>query len=202
MKSITFSEKELDFLRKQYQVELEEAEEYVKNIRNILDKVGSSENMAVPEPKVQEPKKRGRKPKVVIEKVSQPVEKIRKKPGRKPKVKIEEPVKEIKKRGRKPTIKKEEPVITEEKKVKKTRSDKGKKRLKKVLEKPVQPPTESETDKMFLSKKKVVKKKRNRRHGVVLTPMSKSFRIKEPEETPTTTETPDTSTETSPDKVE
>src|ERR1035438_6793880 len=178
MTSISFSEKELDFLLQQYQVELAEAEEYVQNIRNILDKIGSAEQL-----EAQEPKKRGRKPKIVSEQVSKPVEKIRKKPGRKPKVKIEQQVKEIKKRGRKPAFKKEEPVILEEIKARKPRSDKGKKRLNKPLKKPFQPPIESETDRIFLSKQKVVKKKRNKRYGVVLTPMSKPIWIKEPEET-------------------
>ena len=38
MKSIEFSDQELDFLRQQYLLELEEAENYVKSIKAVLVK--------------------------------------------------------------------------------------------------------------------------------------------------------------------
>ena len=73
MKTIRFSEKELEFIRQQYQVELKEAEEYVQNIKNIVEKIGVSETVAVLEPIKKEPKRRGRKP-TVVEK-AEPVKK-------------------------------------------------------------------------------------------------------------------------------
>ena len=97
MKSIKFSDKELEFIRQQYQVELEEAETYVKNIKNILNKIGVPSTAAMEEPIEQEPKvikRRGRKPKV---KKVEP--KIQKKRGR-PKAVVTEPIVQ-KKRARK-----------------------------------------------------------------------------------------------------
>jgi hypothetical protein len=44
MKTIKFSEKELGFIRQQYQVELEEAEEYVENLKNILSRISAPES--------------------------------------------------------------------------------------------------------------------------------------------------------------
>ncbi len=64
MKTIKFSEKELGFIRQQYQVELEEAEEYVENLKNILNKIGSAEDFLPVEKVVKEHRQRGRKPKV------------------------------------------------------------------------------------------------------------------------------------------
>lgn len=81
MKTIKFSEKELGFIRQQYQVELEEAEEYVENLKNILNKIGSPETFTPVEEVVKEPKRRGRKPKVqeeVILPEAEPIEKKRK----------------------------------------------------------------------------------------------------------------------------
>lgn len=81
MKTIKFSEKELGFIRQQYQVELEEAEEYVENLKNILKKIGAPEPFTPAEPVAKEPARRGRKPKVQKEltpPVAEPVEKKRK----------------------------------------------------------------------------------------------------------------------------
>lgn len=81
MKTIKFSEKELGFIRQQYQVELEEAEEYVENLKNILNKIGSPETFTPVEEVVKETKRRGRKPKVQKEVTlpeAEPVEKKRK----------------------------------------------------------------------------------------------------------------------------
>lgn len=81
MKTIKFSEKELGFIRQQYQVELEEAEEYVENLKNILNKISAPETFTPAEEPVKGPKRRGRKPKVQKELTSseaEPVEKKRK----------------------------------------------------------------------------------------------------------------------------
>jgi hypothetical protein len=63
MKSINFTEKELEFLRQQYTSELANAEEYVDQIIGILKKVGTPSTTK--EPVEREPKtvkRRGRKP--------------------------------------------------------------------------------------------------------------------------------------------
>ena len=79
MKSIEFTDQELDFLRKQYLMELEEAENYVKSIKSVLVKLGSPKPKKVAEPIGKIPKKRGRKPKVVNEQVLvKPIKKERK----------------------------------------------------------------------------------------------------------------------------
>jgi hypothetical protein len=81
MKTIKFSEQELGFIRQQYQVELEEAEEYVENLKNILKKIGVPDAFTVAEQVVKEPARRGRKPKVRKElpaPEAEPVEKKRK----------------------------------------------------------------------------------------------------------------------------
>jgi len=89
MKSISFTEKEFDFLRSQYQNELESAQEYVDQIKEILKKVGAPSKTPIEEPIEQEPKvvrRRGRKPKA--KKVEA---KIPKRRGRKPKAVVSEP---------------------------------------------------------------------------------------------------------------
>jgi hypothetical protein len=87
MKSIKFSDKELDFLREQYSEELANAEKYVEQIRDILRKLDvptktEKINLLETETKkdrkkdkkhkgkdslLKEPKKRGRKPKIDID---------------------------------------------------------------------------------------------------------------------------------------
>ena len=49
MKTIKFSDQELGFIRQQYQVELEEAEEYIENLKNILNKIGATETFTTPD---------------------------------------------------------------------------------------------------------------------------------------------------------
>jgi hypothetical protein len=81
MKTIKFSEKELGFIRQQYQVELEEAEEYVENLKNILNKIGTPEPFTLAEQVAKQPARRGRKPKDQKELTApgiEPVEKKRK----------------------------------------------------------------------------------------------------------------------------
>lgn len=171
MKAIKFSDTELDFIRQQYQVELEEAETYVENLKNILNKIGNTAK-GIETFEITEKKRRGRKPKIQI----------------KPTVKV------VKKRGPKPKIQKEEAIITGVNKGRKPRSDKGKKRLNNVKpikpvkmniqpKKPILPPTESQTDKMFVAKKKVKRRRNYKPQGVFLTPMSKPIKLKEVEET-------------------
>jgi len=117
MKAIKFSEKELEFLREQYQDELAQAKEYVDQIIEILNKLGVREKAQKeetvefkvykkrgPKPKVKvdkpkvEPKKRGRKPKIVVpilETVPEP--KPEKKEGKKKVSKVKAGKKAVKK---------------------------------------------------------------------------------------------------------
>jgi len=85
MKAIKFSEKELEFLREQYQDELSQAKEYVNQILEILKKLGVREKSVKEEPvEIKVYKKRGPKPKVkTVESKVEP-----KKRGRKPKITI------------------------------------------------------------------------------------------------------------------
>ena len=83
MKAITFTEKQIEFLREQYQDELAQAKEYVNQIIGLLNKLGVREKSVKEEP-------------VEI--------KVYKKHGPKPKVKVVEPKAEPKKRGRKPKV--------------------------------------------------------------------------------------------------
>jgi hypothetical protein len=93
MKSIKFNDQEIDLLRNLYQYELEEAENYIKKIKSLLNKIGVPIQMDLPGTEVKVQKKRGRKPKVVKEEpVPEVVKKERKKRTVKPKpVKPEEP---------------------------------------------------------------------------------------------------------------
>jgi hypothetical protein len=97
MKTINFSEEEISFLRHQYIEELNQAEQYVDQIKNVLKKLGGSAKTSKRETISEEPKigkKRGPKPKVKAVEITT----LRKR-GRKPKVEIIE-TKTSKKRGR------------------------------------------------------------------------------------------------------
>jgi|ERR1035438_9144298 hypothetical protein len=125
MKTITFSDKELEFLTQHYKDELSNTEAYLNQLKEILkkielpsdkatDKAGSTEPEVIqkkrgPKPKTKnsEPKvpgKRGRKPKIS----SLPFVEVKepKKRGRKPKSASlpETEIREPKKRGRKPKV--------------------------------------------------------------------------------------------------
>jgi hypothetical protein len=79
MKSIKFTDDELDFILDQYQMELEEAEKYVESLRNIIKKLGNPKPKKVAEPVEKQPNKRGRKPKLIKEEVLvKPIKKKRK----------------------------------------------------------------------------------------------------------------------------
>jgi hypothetical protein len=81
MKTITFTEQELEFLRDQYQFELEEAENYVESIKSILLKFGVTKPVDSPVNATAEKNggKRGRKPAAVKDKaVATPGEKGKK----------------------------------------------------------------------------------------------------------------------------
>jgi hypothetical protein len=107
MKSIKFTDQEIDFLQKQYLIELEEAEKYVESIKNLLDKLGNPKPKKVLEPVEKIPTKRGRKPKVVKEEVVVEVIKKKRKP-RKDKGNIRvKPIKPVLQE-----IKPQEPVLT------------------------------------------------------------------------------------------
>ena len=71
MKTISFTEKEHNFLLNYYKDELEEAVIYAESIRNIVAKL---EGELV---QVKKPGRRGRKPKVVTETPVQPVKRGR-----------------------------------------------------------------------------------------------------------------------------
>lgn len=89
MKAIKFSEKELEFLRLQYQDELAQAKDYVDQIIDILNKLGVPSKAIKEEAKEKEPKqykKRGSKAKA--KKVV--AQKEPKKRGRKPQVSVVE----------------------------------------------------------------------------------------------------------------
>jgi hypothetical protein len=102
MKSIKFTDDELDFIRQQYQVELEEAQKYVESLKNIIKKIDSPKSVETIE--IPEKKRRGRKPKVqkeesLIPELVKKGRKQRKDKGKKRRrpdkpVKVEKPVKE------------------------------------------------------------------------------------------------------------
>jgi len=175
MKSINFTEKELEFIRQQYQVELEEAETYVENIKNILNKIGVPSTAAMKEPIEQEPKvikRRGRQPKA---KDVEP--KVPKKRGRKPKAVIAEP-KVPKKRGRPFKV---APVPTSEPK---KRGRKPRVSAEPTSQPKPVPTAEPKVEKKIVKKKSPIRRRRSNWGGVRLTPMSKPIRLKEPKEEP------------------
>ena len=154
MKSIKFTDQELELLRGLYQQELEEAENYILKVKSLLNKMGVPEPVKESEPELKIPKKRGRKPKVVKEEVVPAVIKkerkprmVKEKPIKQEEPKVENietpiPVKKIRKKRVtkvKPVKQKETKVeksttIIPIKKERKPRSDKGKNRSK-----PIQP---------------------------------------------------------------
>lgn len=154
MKSIKFTAQELELLRNQYQLELVEAEKYVQEIKNILEKLG------VPQIEDKNPPK--------------------KKPGRKrePVTPVEEtPVKKGK-RGRKPKeqslpIAPVETIVTIPEKVKKEKTPKKEKPLKSVPESIVEIIIPEPPKKKEVPKKKTTRKSSNKRKGVVLKNLSK-----------------------------
>jgi len=122
MKTIKFSDNELEFLRNHYELELMEAENYIAEIKNILKKLGAELKAEIPEtPK----KKRGRPRKVKDEgtamdkgsgkkaDVKVVVKKERKKPGPKPKKKKITPKKKVAKKVAKKVVKKAAPKPAE-----------------------------------------------------------------------------------------
>ena len=148
MKTIKFSEKELGFIRQQYQVELEEAEEYVENLKTILKKISSAELTAGEEAN-SVPKRRGPKPKVKAATAGTPAEM----PETKRKPRSDKGVKRPKK-GKTIT---DETVVTDSATPPVTSEEAEK---------------SDETEKKVLPKKKV-KKQAKRRRGVFLPPMRK-----------------------------
>ncbi|MBM3404774.1 MAG: hypothetical protein FJY10_07790 [Bacteroidetes bacterium] len=125
MKSIKLTDKEIEFLRVQYQMELEEALKYVEEIKVFLGKLGAKP-VEKEEP---ETKKRGRKPKVAkAEAVSQAPKKRGRKPrkdkgakrGRKKKVETKEAAAKVEK-APKPVVKKAPKPAKKKKVVRKKR---------------------------------------------------------------------------------
>jgi len=134
MKSIKFSDEQLEFLREQYTDELANAEKYVEQVKEILKKLGAevkASKIGTEQP-VKVEKKRGRKPKVAVAEVKEP-----KKRGRKPKVvatvadaPVETPVKPEKKT-------KSKKAATSTKKQVKAKGKSAEKRVAKRSRKPV-----------------------------------------------------------------
>lgn len=63
MRSIKFTEEELEFLKGQYELELIEAEKYITEIRNLLKKLGNVSAESPKTDKLSRKKGRGRRPK-------------------------------------------------------------------------------------------------------------------------------------------
>ena len=153
MKSIKFTELELEFLRTQYQLELLEAEKYVQEVKNLLVKLGVKP--ATTEAVSEKKSRRGRK------KVESP---------------NETPVK-MGKRGRKPKVQ-SLPDTTE--KTEKVSKSEGKPRASKEKVPstknpnplPIAEKSEPTPEKKVILKPKS-KKKQSRRKGVVLKSLSK-----------------------------
>lgn len=80
MKTIKLTETDLNFIRNHYEAELTDAEAYIKQVKEILHKMGKSPT--VEEIIVKEVKKRGPKPKLI----AKTAPKVPKKRGRPPKV--------------------------------------------------------------------------------------------------------------------
>ena len=143
MKSIEFTDQELDFLRKQYLMELEEAENYVESLRNILKKLGNPKRGKIIEPVEKQPKKRGRKPKLIKEEgLAKPIKKKRKQrkdkgKGRRKVVKLVKPVVETKAPVVLATESKPPKKVVPKKKTKKKRNFKSKRVVLAPLSKPL-----------------------------------------------------------------
>jgi hypothetical protein len=82
MKTIKLTETDLHFIRNHYEAELADAETYIKQVKEILKKLGK--NPIIEDVIVKEVKKRGPKPKTVV--AAEP--KAAKKRGRPPKVNL------------------------------------------------------------------------------------------------------------------
>lgn len=153
MKSIKFTEQELEFLRTQYQLELVEAEKYVTEIKNLLSKFG--DKSVKTEPVQEKNSNKGRKK--VAPKKEAPA--IKGKRGRKPKVQslpeTTEKTEMVSKPPRKPKASKDKTPIIK-------------------IPNPIPIPEKSEPT---LEKKAILKpktkKKQQRRKGVVLKSLSK-----------------------------
>lgn len=161
MKAIKFSEKELDFLRTQYQMELEDANKYVEDVKNILNKLGVKPDAEMEPAEEKKPTRRGRPPKAKKEK---PVKKGKR--GRKPKVKIEQIIEEPKPESK--------PI--KEKSTKKGKIPTSKKKVgpvEKTIPSTVEKPTSAAPKPPKPVSKKKSKKKTNRKKGIVLKNLSK-----------------------------
>ena len=69
MNTIKFNDEEVDFLRTQYQAELEETEKYLAHLKGLIKKLGTQKPQKVTET-IKVPKKRGRKPKSTIQSIA------------------------------------------------------------------------------------------------------------------------------------
>jgi len=113
MRSIKFSQSELDFLKSHYEQELNEVEKYAEEIKGMLKKLGAKSAPAASEkPEKKKTGRRGRPRKVVAEPVVAPAAKKEKvkKPAKRTVKKTA--VKNAKKSGKKPAPKPAEAPAT------------------------------------------------------------------------------------------
>jgi hypothetical protein len=178
MRSIKFSESELEFLRERYKIEIEAAENYIIQAKEILKKLGSTKKPSIdiiPEKAGKVRVKRGRKPgkKATVDTIQKPSTPPKKR-GRKPKfVSTEESTKPSR----------DVPAILEKKKP----FSKLKKAPEKKIEPSIQKTPDLEPKTIIPSSPKVekpiVRKKRankRTRKGIFLAPLSKPLKKKEP----------------------
>lgn len=182
MKSIKLSDSELNFIREHYEAELEAAEKFMVQVKEILAKLGVPKKSSIDvstEKEEKIAKKRGRKP----GKKAAAFKDVPKKRGRKPKSGLIEVKPEQEHTG---------PILTEDKK---KPAPKLKRTPKTKVEKPIAEKTDLKSEKIMINQKKVgktnKKKKTNRRFrkGVYLAPLSKPLKKKEQIETQTANQT-------------
>jgi hypothetical protein len=179
MKKITLSDVEINELLDLYQSEIDRSQRRINNLKRTIEKLSEGQSVKQKEEKITKIKgKRGRKPKVKVEEVKAPVEKVVKKEpkkrGRKPKFVEIKP--EPKKRGRKPKVKTlDERVISDKivTKEPKQKEIKTKNVLKKRGRKPIAKPIIAKPTKKIVEKKiPKEKKKAGRKKKVTLTKTS------------------------------
>jgi hypothetical protein len=176
MRSIKFSDSDLNFLRLHYEEELKAARDYIVRVEEILKKLGASEKPSInvlPEKEVKVAKKRGRKPGKKLS-VDTPV-KEKKKPGRKPKAFLVSTEVKAEPEPKAPESKKEAKMPV--KRALKTKQSKP------IVEKK-EPAGKPEKSIPAANETKIPIKNRNKkprpRKGVFLTPLSKPLKKKEP----------------------
>ena len=177
MKTVKFSEEEISFLRQQYSEELAQAEKFVKQIKDVLKKLGAPAKEAPIEQEPKVLKKRGRKLKT---KTLEP--KVPKKRGRPKKIvvptTIEAVIVKVAKPAKKAKLKKRVAAKPKVKVAKKAISKPAPKN--KLAEKGEPVPTVIPTVKQKKIKKVAKKKVTRKRKGISLVNLRKPLVKKEP----------------------